>query len=438
MTADEFVTAFYELCDETSIFVPGDRTYPANTNCYFSLELTDEVPMLRGLGVVIDSWSSAESPFHRPGAHVRITQLTAQSELIFDRLLAARPAALRSGPRTRNAPMTQQQWGAVIEAPTEEMEAVFPLEDEEPAAPNAEENVPSRPITRELRSSTPPATTPATASGASTRNKPASLSAAPIAELDERTTGTARYEAQVRLPASGPASAAARSQARASSVVESNAISGTWDSFAMPSPASQYAVDGDDASVDLRPRSWWRGAWWANPRIAGVFVVGILVGVLFGVVFRPSADISTVAAAIPAQPLVSCPTTVASSDPLLTNRAAPTIDPPKPSTEHVVGAPAKAVATTKSVAVASVKAVAVAPAKPVAPTPTPTKSTTPATGTSTVALTASTSKPSAIKAAAPVTKSVASSTSKPSSGKVTAKSAASKPGKRVCSSLDCI
>jgi len=194
-----FVSAFHALSDESSLFVPTDKLYPAGTSCYFSLELADESPMLRGLGIVIDSWSGADNAFKKPGIHVRITQLTAQSEPIFERLLAARPAALRKdGPRTRKAPMTQQHWGKVVAPPTTEMDTQFPDDEETAANADAESTVNARPITREMRSASLEAATLASPPRAKTPTN----SAAPVAELDEKTTETQRYDTYLRLPAS--------------------------------------------------------------------------------------------------------------------------------------------------------------------------------------------------------------------------------------------
>jgi len=192
---DQFVSAFHALVDESSLFVPTEKLLPASTQCYFSVELADEAPMLRGLGIVIDSWSGSDNPFKRSGVHVRVTQLTQQTEPIFERLLAAQPV-VKNVPRTRKAPMTQQQWGNVVE-PTTEMAVAFPDEGETTASAasmaDREETVPAKPITREMVSASIPPP-----------NKPiarAEMSAAPVAEMDEKTTETQRYDNQLRLPA---------------------------------------------------------------------------------------------------------------------------------------------------------------------------------------------------------------------------------------------
>lgn len=466
----EFVAAFHELADEGSIFVPTDKLYTASTNCYFSIELADETPLLRGLGTVIESWSSPLNPFEQPGIHVHITQLTAQSEPVFERLLAARPAELhKSGPRTRKAPMTQQQWGSVIAPPTTQMDSV-PSDDADlpPRNSDAESTVNARPITRELRSPSIPPLNKAVRTKAP--------SAAPVAELDEKTTETQRYEAHMRLPALGTASGNT-APARAAPAVSpppplaNSGFTTSSTTLAAPPPnvpaeeaptavsAQRSVVEATAASVDAAtveddglyalPSAWWklawwrdgswrkswwatrwrnaqwrnggwRNQWWANRRTGGVLAAGIVVGVLFTVLLRPShsTNVAAVAANVPAQ------------------HPAPVCAPAPAATQNNVEVatatvlPAKGAKAAPKAAAAPVKVASASPAAKSAPPASTPKSAAPAPAKSVVAAPAPKSTTPAMKsgtAAPPPTKSapaVASTTPSKSATTPPTKSAA--------------
>jgi hypothetical protein len=498
---DEFVVAFQKLCDEQSVFVPTSKLYPTNTSCYFSLELADEAPMLRGLGTVIDAWSTNENPFKRAGMHVRVTQLTTQTEPIFERVLAARPAALRkNGPRTRNAPMTQQQWGSVVAPQTEQMDATDSTEAEAepfPSDPDAEETANARPVTRELRSpSIPPPTT------APTRPKPVTNSAAPIAEMDEKTTETLPYDSHLLLPAfnkkpaprptpppaaetaepkrptpapirptpapglppisipvtppplPAPPAAAAAPAAPAPAAVEpapssSHAFGEMLDYPTRTATAGDFKEEESGVRRSLWQRvrgkllvwrasfvAWWRNgewrdggwrkSWWANRRTAGVLAVGILVGVLFTVLLRPSrsAEPPPVAAKAAVHEPVACTPAPAAEDASKVEVAAAAAPVTKPGAKPAAGKPTTTptkVATAAPKPAAATKPAPAPAAKPAAPAPKPpvavaaaTKPTPPATRpTPTPPATKPTATVAAAKPAAPATKPATPATTKP-------------------------
>ena len=55
--------------------------------------------MLRGLGIVLASWSTTQNRFKRPGVQLGIERLTADSEKVFEQLMRAREAAHAGAPR---------------------------------------------------------------------------------------------------------------------------------------------------------------------------------------------------------------------------------------------------------------------------------------------------------------------------------------------------
>jgi len=87
---EQFVAMFQRHCDAQSVFVPTPATRPVGLETAFSIDLADGKPALRGMGVVIDSWSTPSNRFGRPGIQFGIRKLTADSEKVFEQLLVAR------------------------------------------------------------------------------------------------------------------------------------------------------------------------------------------------------------------------------------------------------------------------------------------------------------------------------------------------------------
>jgi hypothetical protein len=182
---DEFVKTYCYYCEDEAVFAPTEKVITPNSECAFSLELTDGTPMLRGLGVVLDCWTNDDNRFGRRGVYIGFSQLTTSSEAIHARLLALRRleeeentevTQIPGAPRTRNAPETQQQWGMRVPRKTAEIAAA---EVEETDAGEMRKS-----ITQEMRA--------ASESG---------LLAVPTA-IEERThNATARYEGPIRGPA---------------------------------------------------------------------------------------------------------------------------------------------------------------------------------------------------------------------------------------------
>ena len=66
---------------------------PVGLETAFSIDLASGAPALRGLGIVIETWSTPGNRFGRPGLLLGMRKLTADSEGVFARLLAAHVAA---------------------------------------------------------------------------------------------------------------------------------------------------------------------------------------------------------------------------------------------------------------------------------------------------------------------------------------------------------
>ncbi|HET9626514.1 MAG TPA: PEGA domain-containing protein [Kofleriaceae bacterium] len=87
---DQFVATFHRFCgDDQTFFVATLTSRPVGLETAFSIQLADKQPVLRGLCVVLDAWATADNRFKRPGIRLGIKRLTADSQLVFDRLRAA-------------------------------------------------------------------------------------------------------------------------------------------------------------------------------------------------------------------------------------------------------------------------------------------------------------------------------------------------------------
>src|SRR4051812_7759489 len=92
-TVDQFVATFHRFCgDDQTFFVATLTSRPIGLETAFSIQLADKQPVLRGMCVVLDAWATPENRYKRPGIRLGIKRLTADSQLVFDRLRAAAKA----------------------------------------------------------------------------------------------------------------------------------------------------------------------------------------------------------------------------------------------------------------------------------------------------------------------------------------------------------
>src|SRR5262245_9310475 len=89
-SVDQFVATFHRFCgDDQSFFVATMTSRPIGLETPFSIQLADKQPVLRGMCIVLDAWATPENRYKRPGIRLGIKRLTADSQLVFDRLRAA-------------------------------------------------------------------------------------------------------------------------------------------------------------------------------------------------------------------------------------------------------------------------------------------------------------------------------------------------------------
>jgi len=84
----QFVQSFGRFCSERACFIPSAQSEYAGVETAFSLHLADGTPMLRGVCVVRESWTTSENAYGRPGVLLGIVTLTPESEGLFVELCA--------------------------------------------------------------------------------------------------------------------------------------------------------------------------------------------------------------------------------------------------------------------------------------------------------------------------------------------------------------
>jgi hypothetical protein len=108
---DQFVAAFHRFCDAQTCFISTLTARPIGLETAFSIDLANAQPALRGMGIVLEAWTTPGNRFGRPGLLLGIRKLTVDSEPVFERLLAAHVAA------TPPPPVAPQQLAQPIALP---------------------------------------------------------------------------------------------------------------------------------------------------------------------------------------------------------------------------------------------------------------------------------------------------------------------------------
>ncbi len=91
-SVEQFIQMFHRFVDEESFFVSTLNTRPPGLETSFSVQLADGTPVLRGLCVVLQAWTTPVNPFKTPGVRLGIKRLTANSMAVFEQLLVTRSA----------------------------------------------------------------------------------------------------------------------------------------------------------------------------------------------------------------------------------------------------------------------------------------------------------------------------------------------------------
>src|SRR4051812_5967094 len=89
-SVEQFVATFHRFCgDDETFFVATMTSRPIGLETPFAIQLADKQPVLRGMCIVLDAWETPENRYRRPGIRLGIKRLTADSQVVFDRLKAA-------------------------------------------------------------------------------------------------------------------------------------------------------------------------------------------------------------------------------------------------------------------------------------------------------------------------------------------------------------
>jgi len=122
-SVEDFVGAFHRCCEDNAFFIASRSMRPVGLESAFSVDLSDGTPMLRGYGIVLDAWASADNRFKKPGVLIGIQKLTSDSKKVFEQLLIARAVAADAPPEPGRDRRTRQ------------MVAIGPLPPRPPTGP---------------------------------------------------------------------------------------------------------------------------------------------------------------------------------------------------------------------------------------------------------------------------------------------------------------
>jgi hypothetical protein len=324
-TEAEFIASFQGDCEDGSVFAPTDKMLASGTDCAFSLELADGQPMLRGLGVVVNSWPNANNRFGRAGVHIAFMQLTTASELILDRLLEARAVADRrdrarspriSASMTPSFPDEDSVVREVKRSITLELQAVSPaklsappvtpiddqfqhtLRHEPPLRPPARPSRPPPVLAAEPMQEPPPAARQPNSARARSIPPTAKMSKAKPSGAGSRSSAiVARIWAMLVAAWSTVAARIATVPARFP------AVAARVRTVATRLAPAKAAIAGRLGSIHawMTARAATR-PWWPTPRVAAVFAAGILLGFVSRSWFVPSR--APQSAAAPVAPVV--------------------------------------------------------------------------------------------------------------------------------------
>lgn len=153
-SVEQFIQMFHRFVDDESFFVSTLNTRPPGLETSFSVQLQDGTPVLRGMCVVKESWTTPSNPFKTPGVRLGIKRLTANSTAVFEQLLATKKALAKPPP-------PRPQLAAVVVPKTIGKRAeTGPIQSAPPRPPSIPTPPVGTPRIEVPRLPTPPAGTP--------------------------------------------------------------------------------------------------------------------------------------------------------------------------------------------------------------------------------------------------------------------------------------
>jgi hypothetical protein len=146
-TRDQFIAMFRRFCNPTSCFIPSRDTRPIGLATAFSIRLADGTAMLRGEGVVLDAWATAENPFKRPGIQLGIHRLDDACAPLFEDMLVPRTGAIAPlSPKVQLSMLFVKSPDATAEIDTATVEMAPVIPPHELPAPGAPDVLPANPL----------------------------------------------------------------------------------------------------------------------------------------------------------------------------------------------------------------------------------------------------------------------------------------------------
>jgi hypothetical protein len=93
-TVDHFISVFHRFVAGRLLFVSRPASKSRGVETAFVIVLADKKPVLRGVCIVKEKWTTTENPFALPGVKLEIKKLTKSSAPVYKELVRARKRAL--------------------------------------------------------------------------------------------------------------------------------------------------------------------------------------------------------------------------------------------------------------------------------------------------------------------------------------------------------
>lgn len=89
-TLGELIERLHPFCDDSSLFVATRTVLRAGERRRFALRYADHSYAMQGYCTVQEAWLTDDNPFGRPGMRLELSELTLESQVVFDALAAHR------------------------------------------------------------------------------------------------------------------------------------------------------------------------------------------------------------------------------------------------------------------------------------------------------------------------------------------------------------
>ena len=186
-SVEQFIQMFHRFVDNESFFVSTLNTRPPGLETSFSVQLQDGTPVLRGMCVVRESWTTPNNPFKTPGVRLGIKRLTANSTAVFEQLLAMKKTVAKPPP---TPPTPRPGLAAVVVPKTIKFSGTMPTKSE--LRPPATKDAPAETPVPRIEVKRLPTPVPIEPERTDSMNEPTNVAPNRLAETDKIERPTTR------------------------------------------------------------------------------------------------------------------------------------------------------------------------------------------------------------------------------------------------------